>query len=101
MKMYPPVQPQPGEVPLIDNMFAPEILAGGVSGLAVLNGIVTVTLENPRCDHTRMDPGLERVVVGRLALPVPAAQALLSGLYQFLSQHGINPLEATPEATCQ
>jgi hypothetical protein len=98
MKMYPPIEP---EVPLIDNMFTPEILAGGLSGLSLLNGIITVTLENPRCDHTRREAKLERVVVGRLALPIPAAQAMLSGLYQFLDQHGINPLTGAPVETRQ
>ena len=53
MKMHPPIQPPLPEIPLVDNMFAPEILAGGLTGLSLLNGIVTVTLENPRADHGR------------------------------------------------
>jgi hypothetical protein len=72
-------------------MLAPEILAGGLTGLSLLNGIVTVTLENPRADHGRPDPSLERVIVGRIGMPIPTAQALLCGLYQFLSQHQVNP----------
>lgn len=101
MKMFPPVQPPQAQPPLVDNMFAPEILAGGVSGLSVLNGIVTITLETPRCDHSKTPPPLERIVVGRIALPIPAAQALLSGLYHFLAQHNLNPLAANAQATCQ
>ncbi len=100
MKMHPPVQPKPG-APLIDNMFAPEILAGGLSGLAFVNGIVTITLENLRADHARPDPALEGVVVGRVGMPVPVAQSLLSALYQFMSQHCINPLMVESERYSQ
>ena len=82
-------------------MFAPEILAGGLSGLSFVNGIVTITLENPRADHARPDPALERVVVGRVGMPVPAAQSLLCALYQFMSQHRINPLMAESERYSQ
>ncbi|BBD03555.1 MULTISPECIES: hypothetical protein [Sphingomonadaceae] len=101
MKMHPPIQPPLPEIPLVDNMFAPEILAGGLTGLSLLNGIVTVTLENPRADHGRPDPSLERVIVGRIGMPIPTAQALLCGLYQFLSQHQVNPLAAETEMRCQ
>lgn len=103
MKAFPPIPrptPEP-EIPLIDNSFSPEILAGGISGLAIFNGIVTITLETPRCDHSRSQPMVERIVVGRVSLPVHAAQALLSGLYQFMSHHRINPLAATEGASCQ
>lgn len=103
MKMFPPVTPQPQpepDIPLIDNMLAPELAVSGVSGMALINGVVTITLESVRCDHSKSPPPLERQVVGRIATPVAAAQALLLGLHQFLGQHGLNPLPATRE-TCQ
>lgn len=71
MTMFPSNLPLFPECPLVDNMFAPEILAAGVSGLAIISGIVTVTLENGRCDHSRRQPTLERVMVGRIAMPIP------------------------------
>ena len=77
-------------------MFAPEIATAGVSGMSVINGVVTITLESVRCDHSKATPELERVVVGRLAASIPAAQALMTGLYEFLGQHGLNPLVAVP-----
>lgn len=103
MFLHPAQQAAPG-IPLVDNMFAPEILATGVAGLSVINGIVTITLESVRCDHSGNRADLERVVVGRTALPIPAAQALLAGLYQFLDQHGLNPLSTAGKdgnPTCQ
>lgn len=98
VKMFPHPKPEPDHIPLVDNLFAPEILAMGISGLSVMNGIVTLTLESLRCDHSKSNVSMERLVVGRLSLPIPAAQTLLTGLHQFLGHHGLNPLEPV---TCQ
>jgi hypothetical protein len=102
MKMFPHPAPEtPPAIPLVDNPFAPEILSTGIAGFSIINGVITLTLENVRCDHSRAQPELERVVIARLAMSVPGAQAFLTGLYQFLSQHGVNPLHAEGAATCQ
>jgi len=102
MNMFPhPAPPTPNAVPLIDNPFAPELFATGVSGLSVINGVVCITVESARCDHTKAQPAMERVVIGRLALSVPAAQGLLAGLFEFMGQHGINPLVTNGNVTCQ
>ena len=58
---------------LIDNPFAPEVFATGLAGLANLSGVIVLTLESARCDHTRDAPSVERVVVGRVALTSGAA----------------------------
>lgn len=93
MKMFPnPRVPENPQVPLIDNSFAPEFLSSGVAGLSLINSIITVTLESVRCDHSKEPPPLERIVVARIALSVPAAQALLVAMHQFLDTHGVNPL---------
>jgi hypothetical protein len=82
---------------LIDNVFAPEILATGVSGLSLMNGVVTLTLESLRCDHSKTPPPMERIVVARITAPIAAAQAMVVGLHQFLGQHGLSPLTAPAE----
>lgn len=98
MKMFPSPEAQvASDIALIDNSFAPELLCSGLSGLAVMNGIVTATFENIRCDHTRNPPPLERIVVARLSLSIPAAQGLLLGMHEFLGQHGLNPLPRLTE----
>lgn len=79
---------------LIDNPFAPEIFATGFAGLANLNGVIVLTLESARCDHTRQPPSVDRVVVGRIALTSAAAQDLVAGLNQFLEQQGLSPSKA-------
>ncbi|NIJ09090.1 hypothetical protein FHS31_002722 [Sphingomonas vulcanisoli] len=96
MKMFPHPQPAP-ELPLIDNSFAPELMVTGVSGMGLLNGVVAVTLESLRCDHSKTPPPLERLVVARLALPVASAQNLLLSLQHFLGQHGLDPLPLAQE----
>lgn len=79
---------------LIDNPFAPEIFATGFAGLANLNGVIVLTLESARCDHTREPPSVERIVVARVALTSAAAQDLVAGLNQFLEQQGLSPSKA-------
>lgn len=79
---------------LVDNPFAPEIFATGFAGLANLAGVIVLTLESARCDHTREPPAVERVVVGRIALTCGAAQDLVAGLNQFLEQQGLSPSKA-------
>lgn len=46
--------------------------------------------------------GVEQIVVGRMALTAPAAQALVAGLNDFLTQQGMSPSQAIMgEATRQ
>ncbi len=84
----------PARPALIDNPFAPELFATGVAGLANLAGVIVMTLESARCDHTRQPPSVERVVVGRIALTAGAAQDLVAGLNQFLEQQELSPSKA-------
>lgn len=85
-----PVRPAP-RIPLVDNSFSPELFASGVSGCVRVHDTISITLENARCDHSRPEPHLERIVVGRIVLTVPAAQALVLGLNDFLTRHGLSP----------
>lgn len=98
MQMFPHPRPEPAnDYPLVDTMTAPELLATGASGMALMNGVVTITLESLRADHSKAPPPLERVVIGRLAMPVAAAQGLLLALDHFLGQHGLNSLPQRQE----
>ena len=92
-----PIEPEPELEPqalLIDNMFAPEIFSTGISGFSNINGAIVVALESMRCDHSRASTPFERVVVGRVALTVPAAQAMVAGLNDFLEAQGLSPSRA-------
>jgi hypothetical protein len=87
---------RPREPLLIDNPFAPELLATGFAGFANMGGLIQVTLESLRGDHAGM-PKMDRVVVGRLVLPVPTAQALVTALNGFLEQQGLSPSKAAAD----
>ena len=84
----------PAQPPLLDNPFAPELFVTGCAGFANLGGIIRVTLENLQCDHSRREPAMERVVVGRLTLPVGAAQMLVCALNAFLEEQKLSPSKA-------
>lgn len=86
--------PRAPEPQIIDNPFAPEIFATGLSGLANMNGVIVLTLESARCDHTRQQPSVDRVIVGRVAFTPAAAQDLVGSLNQFLEQQGLSPSKA-------
>ena len=88
------LEPEPSQAPLIDNMFAPEIFATGISGFSNVNGVIVVALESARCDHARAPAVFERVVVGRMALTATAAQALVASLNDFLESQGLSPSRA-------
>ena len=81
-------------VPFIDNPHAPEVLADEVAGFFIHNGSLRLTLVAARCDHATNPAPINRVVVGRVALPIPAAQSLALALFDFLKQRGLDPTAA-------
>jgi hypothetical protein len=89
------INPNPEvSVQFIDNPHAPEVFADEVAGFFIHNGSLRLTLVAARCDHTTNPAPINRVVVGRVALPIPAAQALALGLFNFLKKRGFDPTSA-------
>jgi hypothetical protein len=84
----------PGNVPVtfIDNPHAPEVFSTDCAGFLVQNGNVHLTFESARVNHERTPGPVNRVVIARLVLPVPAAQRLAAGLYDFLKNQGFDPV---------
>lgn len=85
---------QPATPPLIDNLFAPDIFTSGFSGFAHLNGVIVLTMESVRFDHSQEAASFERVVVGRVTMGVSVAQGLVAALNLFLEQQGLSPSRA-------
>lgn len=81
-------------VNFVDDPQAPETFVSGISGVFHVNGIVSVTLESHRVDHSTAPGPVNRVVVQRLVMPVSAAQALVVGLNDFLDKQGLSPSSA-------
>lgn len=85
------VHPEPR---LINDPHAPETFTTGCCGLSIGQGTVTLTLESARCDHSDPTCPVNRVVVGRLVMPVGAAQALVLQLNDALQRSGLSPSRA-------
>ncbi len=79
---------------LIDDPHAPEVFATSCCGFSIGQGHVTLTFESARCNHFDPKCGMNRVVVGRIVLPIQAAQALVIELNTSLQRSGFNPSHA-------
>lgn len=79
---------------LVDNPQAPELFASAASGFFVFNGNVVITFESARVDHSRSPGPVNRIVVGRIVLPIAGAQALALGLHDILAKQGFDPTAA-------
>jgi hypothetical protein len=75
---------------LVDDPKAPEIYAVAATGFFNANGVISITLESARADHSKSPGPINRVVVGRLVMPAAGAQALAVGLFDFLEKQGFN-----------
>lgn len=83
-----------GSPVLVDNPHAPELFASGASGFFIFNGNVVITFESARVDHSISPGPVNRVVVGRVVLPIAGAQGLVLGLHDILAQQGADPTAA-------
>ena len=79
---------------LINDPHAPETFTTGCCGLSIGAGVVTVTFESARCDHSDPNCPTDRVVVGRMVMPIGAAQALVLQLNDALQRSGLSPSRA-------
>src|SRR5262245_24146818 len=92
----PPASLPSVKVSFVDAPFAPDVFADEASGFFVRNGIISITFASARCDHSSSPGPVNRVVIGRLVMPVAGAQDLAVGLYDFLAQRGLAP-KITPK----
>lgn len=58
------------------NPHSPEVFADGFTGVFSFNGCMRVTFEALRSDYTNPNDSIERVVIGRLVMPIGAAEEL-------------------------
>ena len=80
-----------GAVSFVDNPHAPDLFVDEAAGFFVHNGLLKLTLVSIRPYHGSSPAVINRVVVGRLAMPIPAAQNLSVLLYDFLKSRGLLP----------
>jgi hypothetical protein len=89
-----PTVAMPTAVNFIDNPLAPDVFADTAVGFTNFNGVVRIALASSRTHHASATGPVNQVVVGRLVMPILAAQNLAVGLFDFLKSHGIDPLTA-------
>src|SRR5262249_55863382 len=83
-----------GAVSFIDDPHAPDFFVDETAGFFVHNGLLKLTLVSVRANHGLSPSPINRVVVGRLTMPIPAAQNLSVALYDFLKSRN---LRAAPQ----
>jgi hypothetical protein len=76
----------PPPLTFIDNPHAPEVFADSATGFFNLAGNIRITFESLRVNHATTPGPINRVVMGRIVMPIDAAEALARGLLDFIHQ---------------
>ena len=71
-------------VPFIHNPHSPDVFADAAAGFFNLNGNIRITFESLRADHVASPGPVARVVIGRLVMPLSAAEVMARGLLDFI-----------------
>jgi len=71
-------------VTLVDNLGAPDFFADGCIGAFLTNGNVHMTLTSRRCDYTKQPNVFSEVVIGRMVMPLAAAENMVNFLSDFV-----------------
>lgn len=71
---------------IIDNPHIQDVFVDEVAGYHRCNSNLRITLTTIRADHTHDPAIIQRVVVGRLIMPLNTAEALQQGIAQFLER---------------
>jgi hypothetical protein len=75
------------EIPgFIHNAQSPDVFADNAVGFFNLNGVIRITFESARVNHITSPGPVDRVVVGRLVMPVDAAEGMAQSLLAFIEQ---------------
>lgn len=95
--------PDTPRVSFIDNPHAPDVFADSVTGFFNFNGNLRLTFEAFRVDHSSSPGPVNRIVIGRLVLPLSAAKGLHAMLTDFFEKQSDEtpPVEAQGTPTLQ
>lgn len=80
----PPANPP---VNFVDNPHAPDVFADSVTGVFFFGGNLRLTFESYRVNHVTTPGPVNRVVIGRLILPMQAAKGLRDLLNDYLKKY--------------
>ena len=70
----------------IDNPHAPDVFADEAMGFFLTGGNVRITFVSYRVNYSASPGPVSRVVIGRLVMSLPAAEAMHRGLADFIAR---------------
>jgi hypothetical protein len=70
---------------IIDNPQAPDMFADGALGWHIIGGNIKITFQFIRAVHSGEKAPANRVVSGRLVMPVEQAEIMAKGLLEFIA----------------
>lgn len=70
----------------LDNPHAPDVFADSASGFFNFNGNIRITFESLRVNHISTPGPVTRVVIGRLVMPLAAAEAMARAVLDFINK---------------
>jgi hypothetical protein len=79
-------KPDKPEVTFIDNPHAPEIFSDEATGIFFFGGCIRLTFEGLRVNHITSPGPVNRVVNGRVVMPLGAAERLRDMLVEYLGK---------------
>ena len=80
------ITPGTPSVSFLDNPHAPDVFADSATGFFNFNGNIRITFESVRVNHASAPGPITRVAIGRLVMPLAAAEAMARGLLDFINQ---------------
>jgi hypothetical protein len=73
-------------VVLVDNLGAPDVFADSCIAAFLTNGNVHMTFTSRRCDYTKQPNVFSDLVIGRLVMPLAAAENMAQFLGNFVTR---------------
>jgi hypothetical protein len=73
-------------ISFINNPHAPDVFADGLTGVYVLGGCLRMSFEVARMDNTTSPGALNRVEIGRLVMPIDAAENMAKFVLDFITR---------------
>ena len=80
------ITPGTPSVSFLDKPHAPDVFADNATGFFNLNGNIRITLESVRVDHSSAPGPVRRVAIGRLVMPLAAAEAMAKNILDFINR---------------
>lgn len=70
---------------VLNDPHSPEVFADAALGFFSFNGNMRITFEAVRPDHSTTPNSLDRVVIGRVVMPIVAAEAMANSILEHVA----------------